>query len=128
MSLIADDIFSKKIPDMNWLTKLDHPLKRSIGFSLKHSARFVPGFFCINRQIPLNQRNLMISVSLPLIIILSPQEKVHRKKIKQEQETCCEVSQDTEALFVHTINLFRIYLTACCPPMVNKTLFQSLFI
>ena len=34
----------KKNPGMNWVTKIEHPLKISIQFSLKYSTQFVPGF------------------------------------------------------------------------------------
>ena len=57
VNLIAEHIISKRFTDIHWLTRIEHPLKISIGFSLKYSAQFVPGFAAINSQIPMNWRN-----------------------------------------------------------------------
>ena len=69
-NLIADQILSKLFPDMNWMTRTEHPLKISIGFLLKYSGRFVPGFSVINSQIPTNRRNPLKSRPGPLIFLL----------------------------------------------------------
>ena len=65
---IADTF--KKIPDIHWLTQIEHPLKMSIIFSLKYSAQFVTGFAVTNSQIPMNRRNPPKSRSGPLLILL----------------------------------------------------------
>ena len=70
VNLRSEHILSKRLPDINLLTKVEHPLKRFIGFLLKYSAQFVPGFYVINSQIPTNRRNSPKSRSGPLIILL----------------------------------------------------------
>ena len=46
----------------------------------------------------------------------------------QEEKNFCEVSQDTDALFIHLIKFSCIFLIALCPPMFYATPFTSLFI
>ena len=70
MDLRSDQILSKRFPGIHLLTHIDHPQIISIGFSLKYSAQFVPGFAVTNSQIPMNQRNSPKSISGPLLILL----------------------------------------------------------
>ena len=60
----------KQLPDINWLTIIEPPMKKYIGFYLKYSAQFVPGFSVINSQIIMKWRNSSKSKSGPLIILL----------------------------------------------------------
>ena len=66
VNLGAEQILSKLFPDINWLTQIEHPLKISIGFSLKQSVQFVPGFSVINIHTPINRRNSTNSIPGPL--------------------------------------------------------------
>ena len=70
VNLRAEKILSKRLPDINWLTKIDHPLKRFIGFFIKQSDQFVPGFDVINIQIPMNRKKSPKSRSGHLIVLL----------------------------------------------------------
>ena len=70
MNLRAEKIFPKQFTDMNWLTRIENPLKISIGSPLKDSARFVPEFAVTNSQISMNRRNLPKSRPGPLILLL----------------------------------------------------------
>ena len=72
--LREEQIPSKLLPCINWLTQIENSLKISIGISLKYSNRFVPSFSFINSQIPINQRNLSKSILGP------PPEWIHWKK------------------------------------------------
>ena len=86
---------------MNWLTRIEHPLKISIGFFLKYSAWFVTGFFVINIQIKMNWRKSLKSISGNSILLLVSlhQNEFTDKCFRQEEEKCYEVSQDTDAGF-----------------------------
>ena len=66
--LISEEILSKQFLDINWLKIIKHPLKRSIGVSLKVSIRFVPGFTVVDIQIPMEWSNLPNSSAGPLIL------------------------------------------------------------
>ena len=70
MNLKAEKILSKLFPDINWLTKIEHPLRIFIGFFLKYPPQFVPGFAVVNGHIPMNWRKSPNSISGPLIILL----------------------------------------------------------
>ena len=128
MKLIAEQILSKILPEINWLTGIDHPLKISIRFFLSYSARFVPGFAVNNSQIPMNRRNSPKSVSGTLIILLLSTRMTSTKKIRQEEEKIYELSQDTDELFIHPIKYRCISSTACCPPRVYTIPTPSIFI
>ena len=81
MNLRSEQILPKQFPDIYRLTKIEHPLKISIGFLLKYSARFVPGFDVINSQIPMNRRNSPKSISGPLILLLVSTRMTSSKKV-----------------------------------------------
>ena len=69
-NFIADEMFSKLFTDINWLTQIEHPLKISIGFGLKYSTWYVPGFAVIGSHILINHRNSLNPRSVTLIPML----------------------------------------------------------
>ena len=63
-----------------------------------------------------------------LMILLVSNRMTSLKKNSQEEEKCCEVSQDTDEFLVHPIKYWCILLTSICPTMVYTVPFLSIYI